>query len=499
MPRTLLLADDSVTIQKVVGISFANEDVVLLTVDNGDDAIARAREARPDVILADVVMPGKNGYEVCQAIKSDPALAHIPVLLLTGTFEAFDEQRAARAGADGHITKPFEAQALVDKVNALLARGSAAPAAAAEPARLDAGAGRPARAATPAPPAPPAPHAPHVSHTADTAYDFFDEEDVTAPRSGSASRDEATTLVVPPVAAPDPVDEGFSFDDPVPAAPAAPRPPAHRPASPVHAARAPAGERGATPADGDALAFDDVFERGAREESSLFADALDDLDGAPTGPAHAPTRILGEASGGTGIDAASPGATRFGAPAPAAGPAPLDALDELELEAAGGTGDFGEEPFEPAGARDYDVSSSDLGAPLAQAPPLPAQPPRAPAPAAPWSAHEEPSAPWPAEPEPVAPARASSAVPAAREAAPAPSREPAAPAATPLAAAAAAPALGREELRDMLEKMAWEAFGPLTERLVRDAVERIERVAWEVVPQIAEAVIREEIRKLKGE
>ncbi len=122
MPKTLLLADDSVTIQKVVGISFANEDVELITVDNGDDALVKARDSRPDVILADVVMPGKNGYEVCEALKADPELCHIPVLLLTGTFEAFDEERAKQAGADGHITKPFEAQILVDRVNEMLAR-----------------------------------------------------------------------------------------------------------------------------------------------------------------------------------------------------------------------------------------------------------------------------------------------------------------------------------------------------------------------------------------
>src|SRR5215831_172527 len=128
MPKTLLLADDSVTIQKVVGISFANEDVVLLTVDNGEDAIARAREARPDLVLADILMPGKDGYEVCEAIKSDPELRHVPVLLLSGTFESYDEEHAQRVGADGHITKPFEAQALVDQVNELLARSAAPPA-----------------------------------------------------------------------------------------------------------------------------------------------------------------------------------------------------------------------------------------------------------------------------------------------------------------------------------------------------------------------------------
>ena len=85
MPKNLLLADDSITIQKVVGITFANEDFKVTSVDNGDDAIAKARELRPDVILADVVMPKKNGYEVCEAVKGDPALQGIPVLLLAGT------------------------------------------------------------------------------------------------------------------------------------------------------------------------------------------------------------------------------------------------------------------------------------------------------------------------------------------------------------------------------------------------------------------------------
>ena len=64
MAKTLLLADDSVTIQKVVGISFASEDVTLITVDNGEDAIAKAKENRPDAILADVVMPGKSGIRL---------------------------------------------------------------------------------------------------------------------------------------------------------------------------------------------------------------------------------------------------------------------------------------------------------------------------------------------------------------------------------------------------------------------------------------------------
>ena len=123
-------SNDSVTIQKVVGISFANEDVELVTVDNGDAAIERAQEVRPDLVLADVVMPGKSGYEVCEALRGDPNLSHVPVLLLTGTFEAFDEERAQAVGSSGHITKPFEAQALVERVTELLMGAKAAPAAA---------------------------------------------------------------------------------------------------------------------------------------------------------------------------------------------------------------------------------------------------------------------------------------------------------------------------------------------------------------------------------
>src|ERR687888_376102 len=120
MPKNLLLADDSITIQKVVGITFAGEDFRITAVDNGEDAIARARELKPDVILADVVMPRRNGYEVCEAIKADLSLKHIPVLLLAGTFEAFDEGRARAAKADGHISKPFESQALINKVKELV-------------------------------------------------------------------------------------------------------------------------------------------------------------------------------------------------------------------------------------------------------------------------------------------------------------------------------------------------------------------------------------------
>lgn len=137
MSKKLLLADDSITIQKVIQITFANEDCQLTITDNGDTAYARARELHPDLILADVYMPGKNGYELCAAIKQDPALQHVPVLLLAGSFEPFDEARARAVGAADWIEKPFESQTLIDKVAVLLSAAPApavAPAAAIEPA-----------------------------------------------------------------------------------------------------------------------------------------------------------------------------------------------------------------------------------------------------------------------------------------------------------------------------------------------------------------------------
>lgn len=133
MSRKLLLADDSITIQKVIGITFVNEDYTLAVADNGDAALEKARSDRPDLILADVFMPGKNGYELCAAVKADPSLAGVPVLLLTGTFEPFDEAKAQACGADGWIAKPFESQTLITRVKELLDKAWAAPAASAEP------------------------------------------------------------------------------------------------------------------------------------------------------------------------------------------------------------------------------------------------------------------------------------------------------------------------------------------------------------------------------
>jgi CheY-like chemotaxis protein len=123
MGTRLLLADDSITIQKVVGIIFANEDYDLTVVDNGVSALEKASELVPDVMLVDALMPGRSGYEVCQEVRADARLAHIPLLLMTGAFEPFDEEKSQQCGADDFISKPFESQHLVDKVKKLIALG----------------------------------------------------------------------------------------------------------------------------------------------------------------------------------------------------------------------------------------------------------------------------------------------------------------------------------------------------------------------------------------
>jgi CheY-like chemotaxis protein len=120
MPYTLLLADDSTTIQRIVELTFASEDIAVVAFSDGDHAIASLDRSIPDIVLADVGMPGRSGYEVSRYIKNSPPLAHIPVLLLTGAFEPVDQAKALEAGCDGILIKPFEPQFVISRVKELL-------------------------------------------------------------------------------------------------------------------------------------------------------------------------------------------------------------------------------------------------------------------------------------------------------------------------------------------------------------------------------------------
>jgi CheY-like chemotaxis protein len=103
----ILVADDNSNIQKMVGLALKDQGIDVVAVGNGEAAVRKISDVRPDLVLADVFMPVRNGYEVCQYVKMDPSLAHIPVILLVGAFDPLDEQEAQRVGADGVLKKPF--------------------------------------------------------------------------------------------------------------------------------------------------------------------------------------------------------------------------------------------------------------------------------------------------------------------------------------------------------------------------------------------------------
>jgi CheY-like chemotaxis protein len=125
MAQRLLLADDSVTIQKVIELTFADEHIEVVAVSDGAAAIARLKTEPFDIVLADAGMPGVNGFDVATFVRDRPA-GRIPVILLTGAFDPVDEARVAAVGASAVLAKPFEPQVLVSKVRELLKSGPVA-------------------------------------------------------------------------------------------------------------------------------------------------------------------------------------------------------------------------------------------------------------------------------------------------------------------------------------------------------------------------------------
>ncbi|MBW2314434.1 MAG: response regulator [Deltaproteobacteria bacterium] len=452
MPKTLLLADDSVTIQKVVGISLANEDIELVTVENGDDAVTKAEEVRPDIVLADIVMPGKNGYEVCEAIKTDPNLSATPVLLLTGTFEAFDAERARQVGADGHITKPFEAQALVDQVNQLLARSTPIGETDARPAS--------AAQATPAP-APPADVGAHGE--GGDAFDFFDgnaaDADTSWPTaaaqadgdgldlmadtspSGPTGQADETILLDPSQGSGDP-----AFDAAVEAA-AFDAPAERRPLQ--------ADDSGFDLESADLSMASTVPEVAVAPGSMSFSDpGADDL----TEPPIAPAPILDagpilETAPITDplLDFDPVGEARSAADETVLDPTPVQSFDVVAPAEDLGSSDT----TQPGSGYDTLEDASETVMIVEDANPVRVQAPG--------------------------------------------DHSTTAPAATPVGteAPAVSPAL-EQHLHSALEKIAWEAFSDISEQVVKQVLARVEAVAWEVIPQMAEVLVKEEIAKMQG-
>jgi len=192
MKKKILVADDSITIQKVVELTFPPERYEVLCASTGSQAIERFDAERPDLALLDAVMPDRTGYDVCAHVKGNEDTAWVPVVLLSGTFEPFDEAKARQAGADSHMRKPFESRSLIQTVEELL-RSHPRPGAEAEP--------EPPAAPEPAAPAPPSPGRPAQGVKPSELFDRVPAGPASKPSPESARpappiADRATT--VPP-------------------------------------------------------------------------------------------------------------------------------------------------------------------------------------------------------------------------------------------------------------------------------------------------------------
>src|SRR5687768_5222593 len=105
MAHTLLLADDSITIQRVIELTLADTGVKVITVSDGDQAIERLRAERPDIVMLAIGLPKRDGYEVARFIQSQPALQGVPILLLSGAFDNVDDARVRESGVAGVLIK----------------------------------------------------------------------------------------------------------------------------------------------------------------------------------------------------------------------------------------------------------------------------------------------------------------------------------------------------------------------------------------------------------
>ena len=216
--RKLLLADDSVTIQKVVNLTFADEGIEVISVGDGDSAMQRIAESVPDVVLADVHMPGLNGYQICERLRHEPSTRDLPVVLLVGSFEPFDEEEAARVGANAYLTKPFQSiRQLVSQVSDLMDSRATAAAAAPEETVTE----FVAEQDTPTPRAPDAPDTSDIDHLIQRSFGASEGESEPGesgpPRYVDAGMDDEmieTSHVADEGtvgATPDSVESGYTF------------------------------------------------------------------------------------------------------------------------------------------------------------------------------------------------------------------------------------------------------------------------------------------------
>jgi CheY-like chemotaxis protein len=150
--KIVLCVDDSATMQQVADITFRGTDFQYVGARNVDEALQKAKAQKPAVVLADSAMPGKTGYDLCLALKSDSATADVPVVILVGNGAPYDAAKGTQVGADANLPKPWDTQTMLEKVTEIVGKagsGVARPGQAAAPAAAAPAAKAPA-ATTPA-------------------------------------------------------------------------------------------------------------------------------------------------------------------------------------------------------------------------------------------------------------------------------------------------------------------------------------------------------------
>ena len=474
MGKKILLADDSITIQKVIELTFSDEDFEVVTVGNGRLAVEKVQDVRPDLVLCDIIMPEKDGYEVCDFIKKTPSLAHIPVLLLTGAFEPFDQDRATRVGCDGFLAKPFEPQTLIAKVKDLLNQAST---------RTLSGTPRAGAAASPAaaaaPPPVPAPRPPALSDpvASGSAYappavpsitnDFEEAEPSFIP---DEPLEETPTMITPSY-----TDMGRSLyeEPPVPA------PAALAPDDLSYVDELPEPEP------------DELMDVSPEESSTLHTAPDEGVDDTPAPWAQPTVEVPLETRAQASVESAAGNEPAF------------DEVFEEESPAHGASAPGHDSADAHLGAVDDDfgfVRTPDvIGSPAAPSVPsaaapetvgegfgwvrqadLPGTPPAPPHPS-PFASRSAP------EPEKRAPEP--------REEAPSPESSFSAVADEDASVSETTPASVAAEVGvpvDMVEKIAQRVVAQISEKVIRE-------IAWEVIPDLAESLIKKEIDRLKAE
>lgn len=119
--KKILIVNDHPEVVELVRFSLEGEDYQIVAASDGEEALKKAREENPDLVLLDVIMPKMNGFEVCRNLKQDPQTKEIPVVMLTAMGRQVDKEKGKQVGARDYITKPFTPSALLTKIEEILA------------------------------------------------------------------------------------------------------------------------------------------------------------------------------------------------------------------------------------------------------------------------------------------------------------------------------------------------------------------------------------------